>query len=305
MKINLEFKKVDTLIRLAIQEDIFTGDITSNILIPDNLVVKGSFVAKENGIIAGLPVVEYFFSKLNKGILLKQKVKEGAFVKKGETIAEVRGSAKTVLTGERIALNFLQRLSGIASLTKKFVDRIKPLKTSIMDTRKTVPGWRYLEKYAVAVGGGVNHRMGLYDQALVKDNHLDIMRSKLLYDVPANVSVIERAVSILKQETKKGILIEVEARNMDEVKDALKSCVDVILFDNMNIKQLKKAVKLVKGWKAVCKARLPLTEASGNITLENVRLVAQTGVDRISVGAITHSVKAMDISLEINLSKNV
>lgn len=305
MKINLEFKKVDTLIRLAIQEDIFTGDITSNILIPDNLVVKGSFVAKENGIIAGLPVVEYFFSKLNKGILLKQKVKEGAFVKKGETIAEVRGSAKTVLTGERIALNFLQRLSGIASLTKKFVDRIKPLKTSIMDTRKTVPGWRYLEKYAVAVGGGVNHRMGLYDQTLVKDNHLDIMRSKLLYDVPANVSVIERAVSILKQETKKGILIEVEARNMDEVKDALKSCVDVILFDNMNIKQLKKAVKLVKGWKAVCKARLPLTEASGNITLENVRLVAQTGVDRISVGAITHSVKAMDISLEINLSKNV
>ena len=305
MKINLEFKKVDTLIRLAIQEDIFTGDITSNILIPDNLVVKGSFVAKENGIIAGLPVVEYFFSKLNKGILLKQKVKEGAFVKNGETIAEVRGSAKTVLTGERIALNFLQRLSGIASLTKKFVDRIKPLKTSIMDTRKTVPGWRYLEKYAVAVGGGVNHRMGLYDQALVKDNHLDIMRSKLLYDVPANVSVIERAVSILKQETKKGILIEVEARNMDEVKDALKSCVDVILFDNMNIKQLKKAVKLVKGWKAVCKARLPLTEASGNITLENVRLVAQTGVDRISVGAITHSVKAMDISLEINLSKNV
>ena len=305
MKINLEFKKVDTLIRLAIQEDIFTGDITSNILIPDNLVVKGSFVAKENGIIAGLPVVEYFFSKLNKGILLKQKVKEGAFVKKGETIAEVRGSANTVLTGERIALNFLQRLSGIASLTKKFVDRIKPLKTSIMDTRKTVPGWRYLEKYAVAVGGGVNHRMGLYDQALVKDNHLDIMRSKLLYDVPANVSVIERAVSILKQETKKGILIEVEARNMDEVKDALKSCVDVILFDNMNIKQLKKAVKLVKGWKAVCKARLPLTEASGNITLENVRLVAQTGVDRISVGVITHSVKAMDISLEINLSKNV
>ena len=202
-------------------------------------------------------------------------------------------------------MNFLQRLSGIATLTKKFVDRIKPLKTHIMDTRKTIPGWRYLEKYAVAVGGGVNHRMGLYDQVLVKDNHLDIVKGKLLYGVLTHVTAIEKAVSLLRREIKKGALIEVETRTLGEVMDALKAGVDIILFDNMDIEQLKEAVKMVKGWKPAGNTHLPLTEASGNITLETVHFVARTGVDRISVGAITHSAKAMDISLEINLSKNV
>ena len=174
-----------------------------------------------------------------------------------------------------------------------------------MDTRKTIPGWRYLEKYAVAVGGGINHRMGLYDQVLVKDNHLDIMKDKLPKNVSANFSTIERVVSTLRQKIKKGILIEVETRTLEEVADALKSGVDIILFDNMNVAQLKEAVGTVKNWKPSKGKCKPLTEASGNITLENVRLVAQTGVDRISVGAITHSAKALDISLEINLAKNV
>ncbi len=303
MNFKFEPEKINALIQLAIKEDIGIGDITTENLIPDSLIAEGAFIAKESGVIAGLPVVEYFFSKLDKGVSLKQNVKDRTFVKKGETVASLKGSAKTLLSGERIALNFLQRLSGIATTTAQFVERIKPLKTAIMDTRKTIPGWRYLEKYAVAMGGGVNHRMGLYDQALVKDNHLDILKVETgLKPVPtsSHISIIEKAVSALRQKIKKGILIEVETRTLDEVKDALKAEVDIILFDNMNIAQLEESVKMVKNWKPSKGKHKPLTEASGNITLENVHLVAQTGVDRISVGAITHSAKALDISLEIS-----
>ncbi len=295
-------KKIDVLIRLAIQEDIFTGDITTEALIPGDLEAYGEFVAKEEGTVAGLPVIEYFFSRLDNTVSLKQRVKDGDFVNKGDTIASVHGRAKVLLSGERIALNFLQRLSGIATMTARFVSQIKPLNTPIMDTRKTIPGWRFLEKYAVAAGGGVNHRMGLYDQALVKDNHLDVL--KRLYPPKASPSAgaIENAVSTLRQKITKGVLVEVEARTLEEVKDALQAGVDIILFDNMDVTQLKDAVSLVRNWNG---ARRPLTEASGNVTLENVRAVAQTGVDRISIGAITHSAKALDISLEMFLAKNV
>ena len=308
MKFDIKTEKIDALIQLAIQEDIGTGDITTVNLIPDSLIVEGVFIAKESGVIAGMPVVEYFFSRLDKDVSLQQRIKEGTCVNKGEAIANIKGSAKTLLSGERIALNFLQRLSGIATITAKFVERIKPLKTAVMDTRKTIPGWRYLEKYAVAMGGGVNHRMGLYDQALLKDNHLDILKVETgLKPVStfSHISIIEKAVSALREKTKRGILVEVETRTLEEVADALKAGVDIILFDNMNIAQLKEAVETVKNWKSSKGKRKPLTEASGNITLENVRLVAQTGVDRISIGAITHSAKALDISLEINLAKNV
>ncbi|HEY4482045.1 MAG TPA: carboxylating nicotinate-nucleotide diphosphorylase [Candidatus Brocadiaceae bacterium] len=303
MRINFEPEKIDTLIQLAIQEDIGTGDVTTESLIPNSLIAEGSFVAKEGGVIAGLPVVEYFFSKLDKGVSLKQNVRDGTFVKKGETIASLKGSAKALLSGERIALNFLQRLSGIATTTAQFVERIKSLKTAIMDTRKTVPGLRYLEKYAVAMGGGVNHRMGLYDQVLVKDNHLDILKVETglkPVSTSSHISIIEKAVSALRQKIKNGILVEVETRTQEEVADALKAGVDIILFDNMNIAQLEEAVKMVKNWKPSKGKHKPLTEASGNITMKNVHLVAQTGVDRISVGAITHSAKALDISLEIS-----
>lgn len=300
IKVKFEPEKIDVIIQLAIQEDIFTGDITTENLVPDNLMVEGVFLAKESGIIAGLPVVEYFFSKLDKNTFFKCWVQEGVFVRKGEIVAAIHGSAKALLSGERIALNFLQRLSGIATLTAQFVERIKPLKTAIMDTRKTIPGWRYLEKYAVAVGGGVNHRLGLYDHVLIKDNHLDILKNKLFYDVSPPLSIIEKAVSVLRQKIKKGILIEVETRTLEEVKDALAAGVDIILFDNMSIHLVNDAVKLVKEWKYDADKRRPLTEASGNITLENVHLVAQTGVDRISVGAVTHSAGALDISLEIS-----
>lgn len=298
---NFHFKpeKIDTLIQYAVQEDIGTGDITTKSLIPDNVMVEGTFLAKEDGIIVGLPVVEYFFSKLDKKIIFKKWVCDGEGIRKGDTIATVNSSARTLLSGERISLNFLQRLSGIATLTAQYVEQVKPLKTAIMDTRKTTPGWRYPEKYAVVVGGGVNHRMGLYDQVLLKDNHLNILKNRAFYNT-AHTSTIEYAVSLFRKKIKPGILIEVETRTMEEVKDALKAGVDIILFDNMNISQLKEAVKVVNDWKSAGGAHLPLTEASGNITLETVQLVARTGVDRISVGAITHSAKAMDISLEIS-----
>ncbi len=334
MSIKIECEKIDTLIELAIQEDIGEKDITTESIIPDDLVIKGIFIAKESGIVAGLPVVEYFFSKLDKDVSLKQMAKEGVFINKGDILAVIHGSARTILTGERIALNFLQRLSGIATLTARFVEHIKPLKTPVMDTRKTIPGWRYLEKYAVAAGGGVNHRIGLYDQVLIKDNHLDIM--KHVYHVEGidkekgsvsytsfikekesqkmrddngessrssfspNISTIENVVSLVKQKIKKGVLIEVETRTLEEVMDALKAGVNIILFDNMSVQQIKEAVTLVMDWKSVKGTDWPLTEASGNITMENVQSIARTGVDRISIGAITHSAKALDISLEIN-----
>lgn len=302
MKFDFELEKIDTIIQLAIQEDIGTGDITTENLVPENLVIEGSFVAKDDGIVAGLPVVEYFFSKLDKKAIVKRIIEEGAQVNKGNIIAVVKGSVRALLSGERIALNFLQRLSGIATLASQFVERVKPIKVDIMDTRKTIPGWRYLEKYAVAIGGGVNHRMGLYDQSLIKDNHLDIMKSKL-FSSSSFADGVEDAVSLLRRKLRRDVLIEIEVRTIDEVRNALKAGVDIVLFDNMNIAQLKDAVKLVKEWKSKKKTNLPLTEASGNVTLENVRLVAETGVDRISVGAITHSAKAMDISLEIEFGK--
>lgn len=302
MKFDFEPKKIDTLIQLTIQEDIGTGDTTTENLVPENLVIEGNFVAKDDGIVAGLPVVEYFFSKLDKKAIVKRIVEEGAQVNKGNIIAVVKGRARALLSGERIALNFLQRLSGIATLASQFVERVKPIKVDIMDTRKTIPGWRYLEKYAVAIGGGVNHRMGLYDQALIKDNHLDIMKSKL-FSSSSFAGGVEDAVSLLRRKLRRDVLIEIEVRTIDEVRNALKAGFDIVLFDNMNIAQLKDAVKLVKEWKSKRKTNLPLIEASGNVTLENVRLVAETGVDRISVGAITHSAKAMDISLEIESGK--
>ena len=294
-------EKIDILIQLAIREDIGSGDITTESIFPPDLTGEGEFLAKEDGVIAGLPVVERLFSKIDKNILLKKGISEGMFVKKGDVIASVNGNVRPILSGERIALNFLQRLSGIATLTAQFVEEVKPLKVAVMDTRKTAPGWRYLEKYAVAIGGGVNHRMGLYDQVLVKDNHLDFMKKELSAEKIAGISVIEKTVSMLRRKIGNHVLIEMETRTLSEVEDAIKADVDVILLDNMDAEKIRSAVSLVKNGKYCKGAHRPLTEASGNITLDNVKSIAQTGVDRISIGALTHSAKALDISLKISL----
>ncbi|MBA7642135.1 putative nicotinate-nucleotide pyrophosphorylase [carboxylating] [subsurface metagenome] len=281
----LNLKKVRPIVRMALEEDVGKGDITTNLIIPKGRKARGAIWVKEKGIIAGLPVMGLTLKTVNKKVEFKAKVKEGERVKKGQAIAEVIGNARSILTAERTALNFLQKLSGIATLTNQFVERVKPCKVKIFDTRKTTPGLRYLEKYAVRCGGGCNHRMGLYDQVLIKDNHLRVTGYGL-------------RVTDLREKIPKGMKIEVEAKNLREVREALKARVDIIMLDNMSIERMKKAIELCRLSSVVRRPSLVI-EASGGITLENVRKIAKTGVDRISIGALTHSAKALDISLDI------
>lgn len=263
----------------ALEEDIGHGDITSSAIIRDGLEAKGLIIAKEDFVLAGIGVASECFKTLDLEIIFKERFGDGNKVKARKVIAEVKGNAQTILMAERVALNFLQRLSGIATLTSKYVEKIKGTKAKIVDTRKTTPGLRVLEKYAVRMGGGFNHRFGLYDAVLIKDNHIELSGS------------IKKAVENVKGKTSHTTRIEVEARSLKEVKDALQSGVDIIMLDNMDLETTRKAVKLIQG-----KA---LIEASGNINLDNVREMAKTGVDLISIGAITHSAPAVDISLEI------
>ena len=295
MQAMLDIDKISGVVQSAIKEDIGKGDITSEIFISRDSKSEGIFIAKEDGIVAGLPVVKYVFSQIDKNLVFTSNIEEGSGVNKDTTIANVKGSTLSILSAERLVLNFLQRLSGIATLTNRFVERVKGHKTQIMDTRKTTPAWRYLERYAVRVGGGVNHRMGLYDQILIKDNHLKIMR----VDREKNGSFTE-LIKKARSQIDNGVLIEVEIEDITHVEDALDAGVDIIMFDNMRPTEINTALDMIKEYER--KHKMPkavLTEVSGNITLENVEAYAQTGVDRISVGAITHSAKALDISLEI------
>ncbi len=297
MQATLDIDKISDIVQSAIKEDIGNGDITSEIFIPKDSESEGIFIAKEDSIVAGLPVARYVFSQIDKNLVFTSNIEEGSKASKDTTIANVKGSTLSILSAERLVLNFLQRLSGIATLTNRFVERVKGHKTQIMDTRKTTPAWRYLERYAVRVGGGINHRMGLYDQILIKDNHLKIMgvnREK-------NGSFTE-LIKKARSQIDNGVLIEVEIEDIIHVKDALDAGVDIIMFDNMEPSKISEAVNMVRAYEKVQRTatdKAILTEASGNITLENVEAYAQTGVDRISVGVITHSAKSLDISLEI------
>ncbi len=295
MQAMLDIDKISGVVQSAIKEDIGKGDITSEIFISRDSKSEGIFIAKEDGIVAGLPVVKYVFSQIDKNLVFTSNIEEGSGVNKDTTIANVKGSTLSILSAERLVLNFLQRLSGIATLTNRFVEKIKRHKTQIMDTRKTTPAWRYLERYAVRVGGGVNHRMGLYDQILIKDNHLKIMR----VDREKNGSFTE-LIKKARSQIDNGVLIEVEIEDITHVEDALDAGVDIIMFDNMRPTEINTALDMIKEYER--KHKMPkavLTEVSGNITLKNIEAYAQTGVDRISVGAITHSAKSLDISLEI------
>jgi nicotinate-nucleotide pyrophosphorylase (carboxylating) len=278
----MTIKKSDIhkIISTALKEDIQTGDVTTNLIIPSAQKGSAYFMAKEDGIIAGLPIAKEVFKMFDKKIVWKNFVKEGSFIKRGTRLAEVKGSLRTLLSCERTALNLLQRISGIATLTYVYVDAVKNTNAKILDTRKTAPGLRLLDKYAVKTGGGTNHRFGLYDMVLIKDNHIKAAGS------------IEKAVDKIKTRLKKKIKIEVETTNIDEVRAAIKANVDIIMLDNMTIKAMKDSVKII-GEKIK-------TEASGNVNLNTVRAIAETGVDFISIGALTHSVKALDISMKIN-----
>ncbi|MEJ2636851.1 MAG: carboxylating nicotinate-nucleotide diphosphorylase [Calditrichia bacterium] len=272
-----EMLRMREIIKQALQEDIGDGDITTDSIIPADLILSGEFIAKSEGVIAGLAVAELTFLLLDDNIQFLRYTEDGQFVKRGDIIAAIRGPAGGILKGERVALNFLQRMSGIATLTSRFVDEVSQTHARILDTRKTAPGLRIFDKWAVRLGGGHNHRFGLYDMVLIKDNHI------------AAAGSITEAVKRVRKNRKKKTLIETEVKNLDELKEALALGVDRILLDNMDPEEMREAVR-INGEK------IPL-EASGNITLENAAEIAATGVDFISVGALTHSVTALDISL--------
>ncbi len=297
MQTTLDIKKIKDIVQLAIKEDIGDGDITSKIFIPDGSETEGMLIAKEAGIVAGLPVAGYVLSQIDENLIFTSNIEDGSRVKKGTIIGSVKGLTLSLLSAERLVLNFLQRLSGIATATNRFAEKIKGYRTQIMDTRKTAPGWRYLEKYAVRVGGGINHRMGLYDQILIKDNHLKTMESE------KENGDIRRLVKKAREQIENGMLIEVEVEDLCQIKDVVDAGVDIILFDNMEPSKIREAVDMVKEFEknqGAGTGKAILTEASGNITIENVEEYADAGVDRISVGAITHSARALDISFDIN-----
>ena len=297
MQTEFDFEKIKEIVQLAIKEDIGDGDITSKRFISNGSKSEGMLIAKETGIVAGLPVAEYVFSQIDKDLLLSVNIADGSRVEKGAVIASVKGLTISLLTAERLMLNFLQRLSGIATATNRFAEKIKGYKAQILDTRKTTPGWRYLEKYAVRTGGGANHRMGLYDQILIKDNHLRIMESE------KENGDIGTLVKKAREQIADEVLIEVEVEDLCQIKDVMDAGVDIILFDNMVPSKINEAVEMVRELENSCDAgtgRAILTEASGNITIENVEEYAKAGVDRISVGMITHSARALDISFDIS-----
>ena len=270
---------IDQIITLAFEEDVATGDITTNALIPENSRAVATLTMKANGIVSGLEIAGKVFSRLDKDIICTPYFKEGEKVSQGDVILKVEGNFRALLTAERTVLNILQRMSGIATATSLYVKETEGTQTHLLDTRKTAPGMRILDKMAVKAGGGTNHRMGLYDLALIKDNHIKVAGS------------ITRAVQQVRDHITPGVRIEVETTCIEEVKEALTSGADIIMLDNMSTSLMAEAVRLVDK-----KAK---TEASGNMTLGRIREVAATGVDYISVGALTHSVTALDISMNI------
>lgn len=272
-------KAAHALIELALNDDVGTGDITTDNIIPAGTRRKAKMVAKADGVVAGLPVAEMVFRKLDPNIVWDEKVKEGDRIKKGDVLVEFEGTYRALLTGERTALNFLQRLSGIATMSAKYADEVKDFQTVILDTRKTMPGFNKLDKYAVKTGGASNHRHGLHDMAMIKDNHIEVAGS------------ISAAVKAVRSNVDHGIKIEVETTTLEQVQEALDVKADIIMLDNMDNETMRKAVQLIAGRAKV--------EASGNMTFERLREVAATGVDYISIGALTHSVSALDISQRI------
>lgn len=269
---------IDDIIKTALLEDVNYIDVAADNLLPDTQVSTAKFLAKADGVLCGIDVALRVFELLGNFEMKKYK-NDGDSLKKGDIIAEISGPTKLLLKGERTSLNLIQHMSGIATMTNEAVELIKGTNATVADTRKTLPGLRALQKYAVTCGGGKNHRFNLSDAAMLKDNHIDACGS------------ITKAVSTLREKIGHTVKIEVETRNLDEVKEALNTGCEIIMLDNMDCATMKKAVEMTNG-----KA---LLEASGNITADTIRAVAETGVDIISIGAITHSVKAFDISLKI------
>ncbi|MBW2569240.1 MAG: carboxylating nicotinate-nucleotide diphosphorylase [Deltaproteobacteria bacterium] len=272
---------IEQLIEIALQEDIGSGDITTDNLVKPDIKGHGKIIAKEQLVIAGLDIACRVFERLDPQIVYKPLFTDGDRVKKGEVVVEVEGRLCSLLVGERAALNFLQRLSGIATHVRSYVDMLGDRDVRLVDTRKTVPGWRVLEKYAVRVGGAHNHRMGLYDGVLIKDNHISVCGG------------INKAVSSIRNSVSHFMKIEVEVSDIDGVREAIDSGVDIIMLDNMDIKQIKEAVEFING-----KA---MVEVSGGITIDDLNYLVDAGVDIISSGALTHHAKSVDLSMRIGV----
>lgn len=281
----LDWMLIDRIIDFALEEDLSTiGDLTSIYTIPEKMNGTGEFLAKEKGIVCGLPIVERIFHQVNPDLNVKFEVRDGQSIKENNAFGTVTGSFRSMLIAERTSLNFLQRLSGIATMTHKYVKQVKKTKTRILDTRKTTPMFRYLEKYAVRTGGGTNHRYGLYDMILIKDNH-----------IRGAGSISEAIERCLKQIADQNtvVQIEVEAGTLEDVHEAMQYPIHRIMLDNMDVEMMEEAVRMVGN-------QIEL-EASGNINGDNIKRVAATGVQYISVGALTHSVRSLDISFNIKI----
>jgi len=289
----MDEKKLKNLIKDALAEDIGKIDLTTSFLVPQNRVARSGVTAKSDCVVAGLSVFKAVYNELDEELRIKFNLREGGEAEAGKVICYVEGRASSILKGERVALNLLSTVSGIATITKKYVDKISSYKAEILDTRKTDPNMRFLEKYAVRMGGGKNHRMGLYDQVLIKENHLTILRELRGPHAP----VIEEAVKAAKKKAQRNVLVEVEVTSVAEFEEALGAGADIIMCDNMDPATIREAVKVRNAGGS--KSKKVLIEVSGNITLQNIETYAATGVDRISIGAITHSSPSVDFSLTI------
>lgn len=276
-------RELERKIEEWLQEDIGFGDVTTLSTIPESEQGTGILYAKEAGVIAGLPIARQVFATVDPDLVFTAKVEEGQRVEVGQELAEVSGSVRSILSGERLALNLMQRLSGIATKTSEYVAAVAGTKARVVDTRKTTPGLRFLEKYAVRVGGGHNHRFALYDAVMIKDNHIK------------GAGGIAQAVAAARAAIPHTMTVEVEAESLEQVREALEAGADIIMLDNMSLETMREAVALIDGQAVV--------EASGGVSLETIGNIAKTGVDVISVGALTHSVKAFDISLDLNTRK--
>lgn len=283
---HLHIPALESLIREWLQEDIGSGDITTMTTIPLDHQSKGILHVKENGILAGVPVAEAVFRVVDPALVFLPMKKDGDRITAGTVLAEVTGSTRSILLGERLALNLMQRLSGIATRTRQYVDAMEGLPARLVDTRKTTPGHRMLEKYAVRVGGGHNHRFGLYDAVMIKDNHIK------------GSGGIAQAVASARSQIPHTMKIEVEVESFIQMEEAMKAGADIIMLDNMKPEDMQQAVRIIK-------EKMPhiLVEASGNVNLGTIRGIALTGVDVISVGRLTYSVEALDISLDLNERK--
>jgi nicotinate-nucleotide pyrophosphorylase (carboxylating) len=291
----IEREKITDLIKDALKEDIGKIDLTTNFLIPSSVNINADITARSSGIVAGLPFAEIVYSLLDRNVRIRFDVHEGANIESGKTVCYIDGPAASILKGERLALNLLSRTSGIATTTKRYVDKVKAYNVDIFDTRKTTPNMRYIEKYAVRIGGGRNHRMGLFDQILIKDNHIAVLQK--IKAKPRKITVISDSINVVKKRAQKNIRVEIEVKNIAEFEEAISTDVDIIMLDNMSPELVAEAVRIKDA--SGMKGRHIILEASGNITLENVEEYAKTGIDRISIGALTHSPEVLDFSLEV------